>query len=292
MGTFPPALSQLLVRLVAKSPDKRLQHPAELAAALAPLCRGANLSALLSSDGGPAVSCPPSLQPAVPNAVQRSLAWCRRRRFLLAGGILLASLAVAVICLIVPGPRMPKPVAVKSSLLYIRHAKSETLKYTLIERGKPREVELPALRPGDDFKFFAEFSRPSPWYLVWIDTNGLVEIAAKSDGPREIVQYPVRDDRMVGVNPQDPLGVHLLLLVVSDRPADDVVHELLANLRKAGRPDAVLEETPSGSRGAGSEATITTVLRPDYLRQIEINLPPEAQWAQQLYLRTTGPEKP
>jgi serine/threonine protein kinase len=111
----PEPLQALLARLVAKSPDDRPATPAEVARALEPFARGADLVPLaaralaLASPGQPAppdrptvlesdrfvTPAPAALQPATPTADPRSMTRRKRRAVGVAAAALLAA-AVAV----------------------------------------------------------------------------------------------------------------------------------------------------------------------------------------------------
>lgn len=62
----PPELSALVNRLLAKKPDERFATPNEVAAALAPLCAGHNLPALLASASAPSSASDPFASTIIP----------------------------------------------------------------------------------------------------------------------------------------------------------------------------------------------------------------------------------
>jgi hypothetical protein len=92
-------------------------------------------------------------------------------------------------------------------------------------RADPEPID-PPLGPRDDFKLKGRLDRPSAWALLWFDTAGKVSVVAREDQPREAMEYPVRADRMVSVDPADPSGIHLLLFVAGgETPAEKVALE-------------------------------------------------------------------
>ena len=136
-----------------------------------------------------------------------------------------------------------------------------------------------------DFKLQAEFNRHTYWYLAWIDTKGTAQIAARSEHPEKTLEYPQRN-QLVAVDPKDPPGLHLLLILASDRPPQEVEPELQQRLAAVGPPmlaDGKLLSV-AVSRGAGSIHPTQATLDPDYFARIESRLPGMVRWVHQLYL--------
>ena len=92
----------------------------------------------------------------------------------------------------------------------------------------------------------------------------------------------------MSIDPQDPAGLHLLLLVVSDRPSAAILSELQRNLADVGAPKLAAGQPPplALTRGHGSIQATTANLDPDYFRRVEEKLPRQVRWVQQLYLPT------
>ena len=292
---IPDELFAVLERMMAKKPADRFQIPAEVAEALAPLCSDANLVGLFAQDDLPVYSI--TVTPPGRQSCRRSWgsSWLARHRVLIAAALGLAILATAATV----WNRMPafKPpeaaerpeVVVQQSVLFVRRNRNDTNieRLTLTSRHDGHEAALRPLGLRDDFKFHAALNRPSNWYLVWLDTNGRVEIAARSEQPEKIVQYPA-GNKMVSVDPDDPAGLHLLLLLVSDRPSGDIVSELQESLADVGAPRMTAGQPPplALTRGSGSIQTTTANVDPDYFRRVEEKLPRQVRWVHQLYLPT------
>jgi hypothetical protein len=139
-----------------------------------------------------------------------------------------------------------------------------------------------------DFKLHAEFNRPTYWYLVWLDTKGLVQIAARSERPDKVADYPP-GNQLVSVDPHDPAGMHLLLLLAGDEPSSEIAGEVEHCLAGIGPPPKVAlgKSTPLGvTRGAGRVQATTANLDPAYFQRVQRQLPGTVRWVQQLYLPT------
>jgi hypothetical protein len=292
---IPDELFAVLERMMAKKPADRFQIPAEVAEALAPLCSDANLVGLFAQDDLPVYSI--TVTPPGRQSRRRSWgsSWLARHRVLIAAALGLVILATAAtIWNRMPAFKPPKAiqrpeVVVQQSVLFVRRNRDDKNieRLTLTSRHDGHEAALRPLGLRDDFKFHAALNRPSNWYLVWLDTNGRVEIAARSEQPEKIVQYPA-GNKMVSVDPDDPAGLHLLLLLVSDRPSGDIVSELQESLADVGAPRMTAGQPPplALTRGSGSIQATTVNLDPDYFRRVEEKLPRRVRWVQQLYLPT------
>ena len=181
-------------------------------------------------------------------------------------------------------------VIVENAMVFVRRGGDDnTLKSYPVERGSPGEpVSFPPLRASDDFKIHAEFNRATYWCLVWIDTNGRAEVVASSQEREDAAEYPP-GDQLVKVNPADPAGLHLLALLVSDGPVDDIQGELPTRLGDLGPPpDAPVAQFAQlrGLRGPGEVTAIDANLDPSYWPRLEDRLPEDVRWAFRLYLPT------
>ncbi len=293
---IPDELVAVLERMMAKKPADRFQMPAEVAAAVTPLCSDATLVGLFAQDDLPAYSMtvrPPGRQP------RRRFwgsGWLVQYRVLIAAALGLAILATAAtvwkrLPAFKPPAAAERPeVVVQQSVLFVRRNRDDTNveKLTLTDRHDENEVVLCPLGPNDDFKLHAEFNRPTYWCLVWLDTKGAAQIAARSERAEKVVEYPP-GNHLVSVDPHDPAGVHLLLLVVSDQSPSEITGDLEHCLAGIGPPPRVVlgKATPLGvTRGAGSVQTTTADLDSAYFKQVERQLPNTVRWVYQLYLPT------
>jgi hypothetical protein len=162
--------------------------------------------------------------------------------------------------------------------LYVRRQGDQGTFYRdLVSKGAEPELEplSPPLRPVDDFRLVGQLNRPAYWYLVWIDTGADVSVPAYSEGMQTAVRYPAREDRSANVDPDDPPGVHLLLLVAGDVAPERGKPLLEEQLKGVGRPPPVLPRRWSVVvRGAREKLAPGIPLPSDYLQAVEARLPP------------------
>jgi hypothetical protein len=140
-------------------------------------------------------------------------------------------------------------------------------------RGDPEPID-PPLSPKDDFKLKGKLNRAAPWALLWFDTAGKASVVARQDDPREVVEYPVRPDRMVPVDEADPPGIHLLVLVVGQEGAVDkaALDASLTGVRP--RVSALPRRWSFQLRGPGEERQgPPSVEVTDFLRVVRSRLP-------------------
>jgi hypothetical protein len=176
---------------------------------------------------------------------------------------------------------------VEKAVLFVRrHGDDRSIQKMVLEPGAgTSHPELDPLAADDDFKIHIEFNRPTPWYLVWIDTAGVVEVVAHSQQPERVAEYPA-GNKLIGVNPQDRPGTHLLLLLASDRNPREVQDQLRQRLHDAGAPPMIPHAQDVQVRGAGTVKSTTANLDPGYWEGIERRLPEGVHWVHQLYLPT------
>ncbi len=174
------------------------------------------------------------------------------------------------------------PASVQRTLLFVRRGGDDhTLQKITLKPGEAAQgISLDPLQFGDDFKLQADFDRPTGWHLVWLDTKGVAQVVASAEHAEKTAEYPL-GNQLVGIDPGDPVGNHLLVLLVSDRAPDEVRRELEDRLHDLGQPPVAAPEKPAQNRGAGSvQATSASLL------QIESCLPQGVYGAQQVSLPT------
>jgi serine/threonine protein kinase len=314
----PEGLAAVLDRMMAKDPADRFATPAEVAKAVAPFCPGSNLPRLLSETPPQVPVAVDSLSETIPNrrtlpggrsplALERLV---RHRGLVLAVAVVLVAAAIGAAVWVFrsvfqhptvasrrptdasqPDPvdtQIP-PVAVREATLFVRRGGDDNAMERLTLSGSHNESErtFKPLGPNDDFKLNVEFDRPTYWYVVWLDTKGVVEVAAHAQQPEKIVEYP-GGNHLVSVDPSDPAGVHLILVLASDLPPDKIETQLRHRLVGVGPPSTVLGmNQPLGvTRGAGSIQSTTANLDPHYFQRVEERLPAGVHWVQQVYLPT------
>jgi hypothetical protein len=293
---IPVELAAVLERMMAKDPDERYQVPAEVVEAVTPLCSGANLARLFAWEDLPTCSMAVA-PPAPPRKRSRGSWWLVRRRAFVAVALGLAILATAAavwnrMSASKPAEIVDRPeVAVQQAILFVRRNGDDNSieKLTLTDRHDETGIALRPLGPNDDFKLHAEFNRPADWCLVWLDTKGQVQITARSECAEKVVDYPLGNHRLVRVDPHDPAGIHLLLLLTSDRPPREIAGDIEHCLADIGPPPRVElgKDTPVGiTRGAGSVQTTTANLDSAYFQRVERQLPSTVHWVHRLYLPT------
>lgn len=215
----PPPLEELLGRLTAKDPQERPAAAGEVARALAPYCEKANLPDLLASANLPPA--PPSMDVETPDLTGKATASAGRSKTRFPLRVITcvtAALLVGVLLWrLVPWPKQTEEIgtsetassdstAVDKVVIWVRRgASDENIERWEWEGGASEEPPaFDPLAPSDAFKIRAEFNRPTYWYLVWFDTAGLVEIAARGPRPETVMDYPREEKRMQQVNPATP----------------------------------------------------------------------------------------
>ena len=285
-GDVPQPLQGVLERMVAKERQERFNCPAEVMAALAPFCESADLPALLAAEGHDFNSD----DPIPPPTALRGIVPARRRSVRLARAAALGTLLLVVTFAAWgtwKASRGQPAVCVEKAVLFVRrHGDDLSVQKLLLEPGAGKSnPELDPLAADDDFKLQTEFNRPTHWYLVWIDTEGVVAVVAHSQQPERAAEYPA-GNKLVGVDPKDRPGTHLLLLLASDRNPREVQDQLPQRLHDVGAPPMVPYPQDVQVRGAGAVKSTTANLDPGYLKKIEQRLPEGVHWVDQLYLPT------
>ena len=284
-GDVPRPLQGVLERMVAKDREEQFCDPAEVSAASAPFCEGANLSALLSAEGHDIGSDHPTRATLPRGGVRPSRRFVRIAKAAVFGTLLLA-VALAAWGTWKAFRGQPATCVEKAVLFVRRHGDDLSIpKLVLIPGTDKTDPELAPLAAEDDFKIQTEFNRPTHWYLVWIDTAGLGELVAHSQQPERVAEYPAGSN-LIGVNPQDRPGTHLLLLLTSDRNPQEVQDQLRKQLHDVGAPPMVPHAEDVQIRGAGTVKSTTINLDPGYWEQIVQRLPEGVRWVHQLYLPT------
>ena len=93
-------------------------------------------------------------------------------------------------------------------------------RYTVIEDGHRVASEPSSLRRHSAFAIEGHISAPTPWAIAWIDTAGKFSLDIdEGQGDGVEVKYPASG--MQTVNPNDPTGVHLILVLSAVPALDD-----------------------------------------------------------------------
>jgi tRNA A-37 threonylcarbamoyl transferase component Bud32 len=291
-GDVPLEVAAILARLVSKRPEDRFGRPVEVAEVLVPWCAGAELARLLPAD---------AVRPQQPSAlparqrglrrVSRLMAMLARRRVLIALGLLLAAVAIVAVAWNLGSGGKNREILVERANLLVRPNGDDNRirSLDLLDRRDQEYLAANPLGPTDDFGFRASFNRPAYWYLAWLDTQGKAEIAARSEKAEKTVRFP-EGNQMVKVDPQDPAGSHLLLLLVAEHPSRNIEAAIQQRLSALGlrkqsgsRP---LQVSVARTRGMGPLSPTTVDLDSEYIARIEQQLPATVVWVYQLYLPT------
>jgi serine/threonine protein kinase len=249
----PEALAQVVQRMLAKQPDQRFATAGEVANGLLPFTSGSDLEKLLACEAGSesppmSVNDGPAKPPSQP---PRS-----RRSFLVRLGVAASLAAIGGLVLFLTWYQ--PPLALKALSLTVRRSNNdkETFKCNLVGEGAAEEPEPidPPLRALDDFRLAGQLTRPAHWYIVWVDTAGRVKVAGRSQGREAEVGYPRSAKAKMSVDPADPPGIHLLVLVAGSVSLPDAEGQLEERLRDIGPPPVVVPRRWACQlRGAGGE---------------------------------------
>jgi hypothetical protein len=217
------------------------------------------------------------------------------RRHISRRSIVLGVLAAGIVCLLglmvtkwISGT--PGPAVLKELAIYLRRGDDRGAPdcLELVANGRDREVEpiRPPLSPKDHFQLDGAFERPTHWYLAWFDTQGQATVAAQSDVPQVELEYPI--GKMVRVNPKDPPGVHVLVLMAGTGSRIESAELLKGRFQGIGAPPPQLPQRWAGQfRGPGGTIPAPNHVSPSkYLRAIQDRMPPGLEQVYALFLET------
>jgi hypothetical protein len=169
-------------------------------------------------------------------------------------------------------------------------------RHRLVARGAEQEVaHLTPLAPADSFRLEGAFEQPASWHLVWVDTNGRVTVAESCARRQRAVAYPGGPGpEFQRVDPRDPPGVHLLLLVAGPLPPAQAKAQLEVRLAGLGKPPGgpapgwarLLSVEPGPLRGPGERVPAAEGWPEFYLRQARERMPPGLTAVHALFLPT------
>ncbi len=316
----PNELAVIYTRLLSKNVSQRITTPRSLAEALKPLASAADLRKLSATavdrdrtDLQPALAEAdttndvPSTVTFVPEersvrdpgtvlSDRRDRRWMRDRRWVIFTFVVAAGLGITLALAIANKDWGPMPTimstpslgatTLQQASLWVRRGEDDasTKSYPLVVEGQTRiGPELTPLTQGDDFHLRVEFSRPTRWLMLWFDTAGRVIVAAQSQQPSAMLHYP-GPDSMVSVDPSDPPGEHLLLLVTVDQPDMPSASDLQRALSPLGPPPNETESTNDGTRGPGKIRMTSAWSKQEYLSQVANHLPEGLRVELPLYL--------
>jgi hypothetical protein len=183
--------------------------------------------------------------------------------------------------------------ALQNLRLFVRRGEDNSQIYylDLVRNGagqEPEPIDPPLRVPQDNFRLEGKFTNPVYWYIAWIDTAGKVNVVVHSHGKQAEIQYPPRTDRMASVDPADPAGIHLLILVAASASPPEGEDWLTHRLQGLGSPPQVLPRRWVGQlRGAGEEKEGQAIRElAAYIKDIEERIAPEMELVHVLALRT------
>jgi serine/threonine protein kinase len=96
----------------------------------------------------------------------------------------------------------------------------------------------------DSFVIDGRFHRPTYWYVVWIDTSGVVDVLEASPDQRSDFRYPLAPRGRAYPDEEDPPGSHVILVVAGALPPDEAKVLLKERLGKIGKPPALHRGEP------------------------------------------------
>jgi hypothetical protein len=203
---------------------------------------------------------------------------------------LLALLALLALSAIL-WPR--EPATVRNVEFFVRQDGDDTkLQRWLIVSGgmvQPTDMIEP-LGPNDDLKFTATLDKATWWYLLWIDTRGVVTVADYAEEPSKSVDYPVGAEYVM-VSSSDPPGVHMLLLLTGSSSPNRVIPSLKSSLDGIDPPPPQERAVLARLRGPGDYRRSEQGATPSYLQALEERLPKGLAVAHTLSFETRMPKK-
>jgi serine/threonine protein kinase len=304
----PADVDILIEAMLAKSPSERPASAAEIARRLDPHAKGSSLSTLCRQDG-PSVrpiseTVTPSVvaqgtvaqQPSQPQPDVRPYAFhATRRKWLkrsLIGALcLLLGLAAWIGATTNWSPAGHPPELVELEFFVERPVAGQEPAIDhrlLVRQGLERDAaSIDPLKPADHLKLIGRFREPTNWYLLWIDTNGVAGVVSASGEKSADFSYPA-GRAFQHVDPKDPPGVHVLILLASERELDPVQDELVAALRDVGPPPRQMPPRWAIElRGPGELVTSARPIATLYLRDIKKRLPASLHPIQAVFFGTT-----
>lgn len=287
-GQIPQSLIAVLNRLMAKRPEDRFATASELVEALDAAL--AELEPTAQASGSQQ-----AIETPTPPAGSRVTS---RRKWLLAlAAVLLIAGAWGMWQVISgsasgtrsaaapqgdpapPPPADPSPVTVRELSLRVLPdgTQGPRSQYQLVagDNGDVDTVWEQPLSHASLFQLAATFDRPTPWFVVWLDTSGRAQLQDDhSIQPASQLSFP-QGDIFVGVNREDPPGVHLLLLVVcGEQDAGGAVQELDSHLAALSETQRLEIGRLGAQLGGGSLALRVSQKRHARLQQ----LLPDGYW--------------
>ncbi|HEY5312642.1 MAG TPA: serine/threonine-protein kinase [Pirellulales bacterium] len=269
----PPAVDDLVQRLMAKRPQDRFASATEL------------IDALHLLEGGQ-----PLPEPA----------WRRGRRTLVAtmalfaGGMcwsvwhLVRSSADPVARGAPPQFGGAPPALEDLTLWFIPPAISQrNIDPVPLISDRRLASQLPDRRVAADegFRITGRFQKPESWWLLWIDTRGKLGLPVGPGKKQAAVGYKL-DGSGTRISPDDPPGTHVLLLVTGADEAPDARQKLAAALNTAPLPPRtglhVWCAVEEGSQFRGEGESIETP--ESYVTQLRDRLPTGFQLAAAIFL--------
>jgi serine/threonine protein kinase len=232
-GDMPDLLSGIIARLLAKRPEERFSDAASLISALdAAAPQRTTPDCALASE---------SVRIQLP--AKRGWFWPA-----VAGGAILGGIAATVGYLGWRGRSDWRPVDAASNTgsppeitsrtmsefshltLYLApNGESGPIQTLSLEPPTPRVSAI--LGPEALFKLDGELHNAANWYLVWVDPGGGIQVESQSSEPTPKFQYPPKDE-FQGVNSNDPIGCHFLVIVTTVTPASDYTKRRAVELSK------------------------------------------------------------
>jgi hypothetical protein len=131
-------------------------------------------------------------------------------------------------------------------------------------------------------------NRPATWYLLWFDPVGGEPTVVRSEQPRQDVEYPPGKGMTQKINPADPPGVHLLLLVADTAGSDDATKQLKLQLKDVGKPPPALPPRWAVQlRSPGDTVPLARRIPSDYLKEVSERMPGSFEPIQAIFLEGT-----
>jgi hypothetical protein len=187
------------------------------------------------------------------------------------------------------GPRSPEAdcPSLERLELYVERQRDPSEFRTLVAGGAERDLgPLAPLGPGDGLRLEGHFRQPTYWYLLWFDTAGVLTVEARAAVEQTAVEFPA-GNLVATVDPVNPAGVHLLLLVAGRVPPETAPGGIQERLGRVGKPPCVLPAAHARLlRGAGDPVAPSATLPSAYLSEIQARMPEGLRAVHGLFFRT------